>query len=90
MKAKKARKHNIEAEKKPTQGIAIASLILNVLVLPGLGTIIAGRTNIGVWQLVLAIISIPLIFILIGIPILIAVWIWGLVTSIKLIQQSEE
>ena len=79
-----------KTEKKISQGLAIVALILNILILPGLGTLIAGRIKTGIWQLVLAIISIPLIFILIGIPILIAVWIWGIVTGIQLIKESEK
>jgi TM2 domain-containing membrane protein YozV len=74
--------------KKPSQGIAIAALLLNILIIPGLGTLIAGRTKTGIWQIVLAIISIPLIFVFIGIPLLIAVWIWGLVTGIQLIKEA--
>ena len=72
------------------QGLAIASLLLNVLILPGLGTLIAGRTKTGVWQVVLTIISIPLILILIGIPLLIGVWIWGLVTGIDIVKESDK
>lgn len=76
--------------KKPTQGIALAALLLNILVLPGLGTIIGGRTTQGVWQLVLFIVSIPLIFILIGIPLAIGVWIWALVSGIQLVQEADK
>ena len=70
------------------QVIAILALILNILVIPGLGTLIAGNTKTGVWQIVLAIISIPLMFILIGFPLMLGVWIWGLVTGIKLVRES--
>ena len=76
-------------EPKVSQGMAIAALLLNILVLPGLGSLIAGRTREGVIQLVLYIIGIPLIFVLIGIPIMIGAWIWGLVTGIQIVQDSE-
>ena len=33
------------AKKKPEQGLAIAALLLNVLILPGLGSLIAGKTK---------------------------------------------
>jgi len=74
-------------KKRPSQGIAIAALILNILIFPGLGTLVGGRTKTGLWQLILAIISLPLMFILIGIPLFIGVWIWGLVTGIQLIKE---
>jgi len=68
-------------------GIAIAALIVN-LILPGLGSIIARRTKEGTIQLVLTIISFPLMIILIGIPLYIGMWIWALVTSINLLQKA--
>ena len=71
-----------------TKTLAIVALILNILILPGLGTLIAGKTKTGIWQLVLAIIGIVLSLILIGIPILIAAWIWGLVTGIYLVKEA--
>jgi len=75
-------------KKKITQGLAIAGLLLNILIIPGLGSIVAGETKTGVWQLVLAIVGFVLSFVVIGIPILIGAWIWGLVTGIQLIQKS--
>ena len=75
--------------KKPSEVIAIAALLLNILVLPGLGTIIAGRTSTGTTQLVLFLIGIPLTFILIGIPLMIGVWIWGIVTGIQIVKESQ-
>lgn len=79
----------VDKKKKPSQGIAIAALLLNILVLPGLGSLIGGRTTAGVLQLVLFIIGIPLSFILVGIPLVIAMWIWGLVTGIQIIKEAE-
>lgn len=69
--------------------MAIIGLIVNLFIWPGLGTLIGGNTGTGVIQMVLALISIPLIFILIGIPLLIGVWIWALVSSIQQINKSE-
>lgn len=76
-------------KKRPSQGIAIASLLLNILILPGLGSLIGGRTKVGIIQLVLFIIAIPLSLILIGIPLLIAMWIWALVTSIQIVKEAK-
>ncbi|MBI3333918.1 hypothetical protein HYZ97_00310 [Candidatus Pacearchaeota archaeon] len=72
-----------------SQGLAIAALILNILILPGLGTLIAGRIKTGVIQLVIALISIPLMFLIIGIPIFLIVWIWGIVTAVNLIKEAK-
>ncbi|MBU0977374.1 MAG: hypothetical protein KKD18_03080 [Nanoarchaeota archaeon] len=79
----------IPAKKKMTMGLAIVSLILNILIIPGLGTLVAGRMRSGVWQLLLAVVGFILSFVLIGIPILIAAWIWGLVSGVRFIQEAE-
>ena len=67
--------------------LAIGGLVLNIVFLPGLGTIIGGKTKTGVIQLVTFLVSIPLMFILIGFPIAFAVWVWGIVSGIKLVQE---
>ncbi|MBS3176604.1 hypothetical protein J4457_05200 [Candidatus Woesearchaeota archaeon] len=74
---------------KPNQTMATVALLLNVLVLPGLGSIIGGKTNVGITQLVLFLVSIPLMFILIGIPIMIGVWIWGIVTGVQILKEAQ-
>ncbi|MDO8740594.1 MAG: hypothetical protein Q7J54_03395 [Candidatus Woesearchaeota archaeon] len=77
------------ADKKPDKTLAIVGLILNIVILPGLGTIIAGRTKTGVIQLVLYIIGIPLIFAFgLGLVLMVAMWIWALVTGIQILQQA--
>lgn len=73
--------------------MAIVGLILNILVLPGLGTIIGAienkpYMNQGIIQLVLFLIGIPLTFVIIGIPLMIAMWIWALVSSIKMVTEA--
>jgi len=88
----KARK---EAKSEFSQTIAIVCLLLNVLILPGLGTIIARTTQkrsatSGVWQLVLFIVGIPLIFALgFGLLVMLAAWIWALVESIEFLKEAE-
>lgn len=73
-----------------SEGLALAGLILNILILPGLGTIIMGDTKTGVWQLILFLIGIPLIFVFfIGIPVMIAAWVWALITSVKTIKKAK-
>jgi TM2 domain-containing membrane protein YozV len=85
-----AKKTPKKKTKKPTQGIAIVALLLNILVLPGLGSIIGGKTNPGTAQLILFLAGIPLSLVLIGIPLIIAAWIWGIVTGIEIIKESEK
>ncbi|MSR85774.1 hypothetical protein EXS74_00080 [Candidatus Woesearchaeota archaeon] len=79
-----------KTKKKVSQSMAIAALLLNVLLMPGLGTIIAGRTSEGLLQIILLVVGIALSFFLIGIPIVILVWIWGLVTGVQLIKEAEQ
>lgn len=79
------------AKKKISKGIGIATILLNVLILPGLGTLIASIEDkkyqkTGILQLVLFLIGIPLAFVIIGIPLMIAMWIWALVTSIEVLK----
>lgn len=74
------------------QALAIVALILNILVIPGLGTLIGGRTNEGLAQLGLIVVGFVLIFTIILIPIsivaFIAAWIWGIVSGVQLISAA--
>ncbi len=67
----------------------VVGVIVN-LFFPGLGTVIFGQVNKGVIQIILTLISIPLImsvfFTLPGLVLYIANWIWALITSIKQVQ----
>jgi len=76
----------------PTQAIAIVALCLNLLIWPGLGSLVASRIGIGLTQgflmLLGLILTITIIGMIVGIPLMIAMWIWGLVTGIQLIQAS--
>lgn len=79
---------------KPSMGIGIASLLLNILVFPGIGSMVGGKVQTGIIQMVLMILAIVLdltiIGLLLGIPLGISVWIWSLITSIKIIQESQK
>jgi len=69
-----------------------------------LGSLIGGRTKEGIWQLVLffgsiflgilSILTIGVIGVLIGIFVLVgglpSAWIWGIVTGIQLIKESQK
>jgi hypothetical protein len=87
--AKKDTRKAAPAKSNNDMTMAIIGLVVNLAVLPGLGTIIGGQTSKGVWQLVLFAIGIPLSIILIGIPLIIGVWIWALVCSINQIKAAQ-
>jgi len=76
--------------RKMSQGLAIVCLLLNILVFPGLGTVVGGRVSEGILQIILLIIGIALSFFLIGIPLVILVWVWGLITGIQFIKEAEQ
>ena len=88
---KKRVKHSVHKKRHGlTQGTAIGALLLNLFILPGLGSLIGRRTKEGAAQVILVVVSIPLMFIyFMGVPLLIGAWIWGLVTGIKMIKNSK-
>lgn len=91
-----AKKHKI------SEGLAIVCLILNIIIIPGLGTLIGGRTKEGIWQLALLfgglilgiLLSITIIGAIVGIPLMIAgplgAWIWGIVSGVRIIKESSK
>lgn len=99
-KKKTVKKKKAVVKKKPDQTLAIVGLILNIVIMPGIGSIVGGRVKEGIWQLVLFIGSIivgllliiTIIGMIIGIPILIfgmmGAWIWALVTGIQMVQEA--
>lgn len=62
------------------------SVLLSVFI-PGLGSIVNGNTGVGVAILVLNIIGLMLSLVLIGIPLVIGTWIWGLVDAYQSAQR---
>ena len=55
--------------------------VLASFFLPGLGSMINGEVGKGVAILLLYLVSWPLILVLIGIPMMFGVWIWGMVDA---------
>jgi hypothetical protein len=69
-------------------------MILNI-VLPGLGTLLYGNNKgVGVAQLVLFLVGLLLCLTLIGIviggPMMLAAWIWSIVTGVGMLSQSTQ
>ena len=71
-------------------GLAIVGLILNILTVAGLGSLINSRIKVGIGQMILffvGAIGMYFYYTAFGILVLIS-WIWGLITGIRMIQQS--
>jgi len=90
-KKKTAKKKTIEKKKiaKTSSILAISALVLNII-LPGLGSIIAGRIRTGIHQLILMAIALA-IFLLSPWPAVPGIiwaiaWIWAIITGIQLIK----
>ena len=81
-----------EDVRKPTQALAIAAFILNIFILPGLGSMIAGDNRTGLKQMILLLIgvllTITIISAIIGIPVIISAWAWSLVTAVKIVKKA--
>lgn len=72
-----------------SKGEGIAALLLNILILPGLGTVIWGDRKTGIWQIVIALVSIPLMLVLIGIITGAVAWIWALISGIHILKAAK-
>ena len=68
----------------------IAALLLNVILLPGLGTVIWGNKKTGIWQIVLSIVSFPLMLVLVGFATYFAVWVWALITGVNILKSATD
>lgn len=91
MAKKRARRVNSTTSyKRPSMGLAITALIINIFV-PGLGSLIGGKIRTGTKQLIMWAIGwilIALALWIIGAPLAIAALIWGIVTGAQLIQEA--
>jgi TM2 domain-containing membrane protein YozV len=62
----------------------IAGIVVNIF-FPGIGTLIVGKIGQGIAQIILAIIALILnltvVLAIIGIPLAIGVWVWGIVSA---------
>jgi TM2 domain-containing membrane protein YozV len=83
---------NIQMRKyRPSRGVAVLGLIINVLLVPGLGTVIGGRTQTGIWQMIVLILGLLISLWgtgFLGILIMLVSWVWALVSSIRILQSD--
>lgn len=73
------------------QSTAIVALVLNIVIWPGLGSLIAGESvgwAQGFLHLLGVVLTITLFFFYIGIPLMIAMWVWGIITGVQLINRA--
>jgi TM2 domain-containing membrane protein YozV len=73
-----------------TSGQAVASMFLNALVCPGVGSMVGGRTGVGLAQLSLFLVGLPLAAITVGMPLMLAAWVWGIATGAQLIAEARD
>ncbi|CAN5476464.1 hypothetical protein BH11ACT8_BH11ACT8_06280 [soil metagenome] len=68
---------------KTTAGLL--QLLLPFVGICGVGRLYSGYTTIGVLQLVLYLLSFPLIFVFIGFPMLVGVWLWAVIDGVLML-----
>jgi TM2 domain-containing membrane protein YozV len=77
----------------PPESTALAGLLVNVLFVPGLGSLIGGKTNAGIFQLLMFLLGIPLCLSIIGLviggPMVMGAWIWGLVSGVNMLSEAK-
>lgn len=86
--AKKRGKVLAKSKKKISQGLATLALILNII-FPGVGSLIGGKVKTGLFQLILMLAIIFLFPIRVGVLAWIAAIVWGIVTGVLLIKDSQ-
>lgn len=72
----------------PVQASGVNHLVLNCLV-PGLGSLVRGRTGLGAAQLGLAVAAVPLLFFKFGLALLLFVgaYVWSITSGIRFLSQ---
>lgn len=73
----------------PSEAAAVAALVLNV-VIPGTGSLVAGRVSVGVAQLLMWLVGVPFSFVLLGLPMALAAWVWSLVTGVHILEEAKQ
>lgn len=80
----------VAKKKNDNVGLKVLGLVLNIVILPGLGTLIGGgkkRQTEGTIQLILAVIGwvllVTIIGAVIGGPLLFIAWVWGIVAMAR-------
>ncbi len=70
-------------------GRATAALLINALVCPGMGSMVGGRNAVGIAQMALFMVGLPLAVVNFGLPLLAVAWAWGIFSGAKLVSLAE-
>ncbi|MGJ9413202.1 hypothetical protein ACHAAC_10900 [Aeromicrobium sp. CF4.19] len=73
------------SEKAKTTAGLLQLLLTLLCSLGGVGRLYAGHTAIGLTQLLGMLIAIPFMFVLIGIPVFVGLWLWSLIDGILML-----
>lgn len=71
------------------KGTAILCLVLNMIVIPGIGSFLGNKKKTGLSQIGISIISFPLMYFYIGLILFPIVWIWGVITGIQILKEAD-
>ena len=80
----------------PTESTALVGLLVNALCPPpGIGSLIGGKTSAGVFQILFFVVGLAFcatgwMGMPVGIPMIIASWIWGLVTGVSTLNEAKQ
>ncbi|HET6611350.1 MAG TPA: hypothetical protein VFG83_05145 [Kofleriaceae bacterium] len=69
---------------------AAGALVLNALLCPGVGSLVAGRTKTGLAQMMMFFIGLPLLIVTVGAPLMMAAWLWGVATGAQLLAEARD
>ncbi len=89
----------VNATPKIHEGLAIICLLLNIFLIPGLGSVIGAKTRAGIAQMILFFAGIigGIILVLNGAPLvgvllfflgMGSAWIWGIVSGVRIVQSA--
>jgi hypothetical protein len=79
-----------ETRERVSPARATAALFVNALVCPGIGSMVGGRNAVGVAQMSLFMVGLPLAVVNVGLPLLAAAWAWGIFSGAKLVSEASE
>ncbi len=81
----------VSGRKRNSQTFAIVTLLLNVFIPLGIGSILGGRVKEGIAQVAVMILGLLLsgYYLVLAVPLIVISWIWQVITGILMVQASE-
>ncbi|MBS3162519.1 hypothetical protein J4467_01220 [Candidatus Woesearchaeota archaeon] len=75
--------------KKSNKGLSVLSLLLNIVIWPGLGTLVSRKFGTGVLQMILSLVGLALMYVMPAAMLIVLIaWIWALVSSVRIIMEA--